>query len=125
MEATIYSDGTYLRNNPGWHADDSAWKAGHVASMLGEHGLAPRACARMGCGSGEDPGASSPSGLPAGPRYAGYDISPMRTRSARASPAGALEFRLADLLTDEVSFDVALAMESSSTSRTTSDSCGA
>ena len=31
---SIYTNGTYLRNNPVWHADDSAWKAGHVATML-------------------------------------------------------------------------------------------
>ena len=34
MDATTYSDGTYLTNNPGWHADDSAWKQ-LAARMLG------------------------------------------------------------------------------------------
>ena len=42
MESTIYSDGTYLANNPGWHADDSAWKAGHIATMLARHAIVPR-----------------------------------------------------------------------------------
>jgi len=39
---TIYTDGTYLRNNPDWHVDDSPWKAKHVARMLDRHGIVPQ-----------------------------------------------------------------------------------
>ena len=39
---SIYTDGTYLRNNPEWHADDSAWKADHVARLLERNALAPK-----------------------------------------------------------------------------------
>ena len=38
---SIYTDGTYLTNNPDWHVDDSAWKAAHVATMLERHGIKP------------------------------------------------------------------------------------
>ena len=31
---SIYTDGTYLRNNPDWHADDSAWKARHIVATV-------------------------------------------------------------------------------------------
>ena len=41
MQATIYTDGTYLRNNPSWHTGDSAWKATHVLRMLERHHLSP------------------------------------------------------------------------------------
>ena len=48
MKSTIYSDGTYLRNNPGWHADDSAWKANHVATLLARHGIVPTTLCEIG-----------------------------------------------------------------------------
>jgi SAM-dependent methyltransferase len=110
MEATIYTDGTYLRNNPGWHADDSAWKAGHVAAMLARHGLAPRTVCEVGCGSGEIL-VQLARRLPAGTRYCGYDISPDAHALAARKSGGALEFRLGDLLAEEASFDLALAMD--------------
>ena len=110
MEATIYADGTYLRNNPGWHADDSAWKAGHVATMLERHGLAPKSVCEVGCGSGEVL-VQLARRLPAGPRYVGYDISPDAYAICARKSGGALDFRLADLLAEDVSFDVALAMD--------------
>ena len=47
MKSTIYSDGTYLRNNPDWHADDSAWKANHIATLLARHGIVPTALATL------------------------------------------------------------------------------
>ncbi len=31
---TIYTNGTYLQQNPVWHQDDSAWKAGHILRIL-------------------------------------------------------------------------------------------
>jgi SAM-dependent methyltransferase len=110
MEGTIYSDGTYLRNNPGWHADDSAWKAGHVAAMLERHGLAPKSVCEIGCGSGEVL-VQLARRLPAGPRYVGYDISPQAYAICAGKSGGALDFRLADLLAEDASYDVALAMD--------------
>ena len=110
MEATIYADGTYLRNNPDWHADDSAWKAGHVAAMLGRHGLAPRSVCEVGCGSGEVL-VQLARRLPAGARYSGYDISPDAYALCSRKSGGAFEFKLADLLAEDVSFDVVLAMD--------------
>jgi cyclopropane fatty-acyl-phospholipid synthase-like methyltransferase len=110
MEATIYTDGTYLRNNPDWHADDSAWKAGHVAAMLAKHGIAPRSVCEVGCGSGEIL-VELAKRLPAGTRYAGYDISPDAYALCSRKAGGAFEFHLADLLETDATFDVALAMD--------------
>ena len=110
MEATIYSDGTYLRNNPDWHADDSAWKAAHVAAMLARHGIAPKSVCEVGCGSGEIL-VQLAQRLPAGVRYAGYDISPDAYALCSRKTGGALEFHLADLTESDAHFDVALAMD--------------
>lgn len=111
METTIYSDGTYLRNNPDWHADDSAWKAGHVAALLDRHGVVPASVCEVGCGSGEIL-VQLRRLLPPRTRFTGYDISPdaMRLASRKAGPG--LEFRLGNALEDDGErFDLAMAID--------------
>ena len=110
MDATIYSDGTYLANNPGWHADDSAWKAGHIARMLERHGIAPATVCEVGCGSGEIV-VQLASRLTAGTRLVGYDISPDAYALCSRKAGGNIQFKLADLLAEETRFDLALAID--------------
>ena len=43
MSGSIYSDGSYLESNPGWHAEDSPWKAQQVLRMLKQHDIHPAA----------------------------------------------------------------------------------
>jgi SAM-dependent methyltransferase len=50
LAATPYTDGTYLRQNPTWHAEDAPWKARHVASFLDD--LQPHTLCDVGCGAG-------------------------------------------------------------------------
>ena len=100
MDATIYSDGTYLTNNPGWHADDSAWKAGHIARMLERHGIAPASVCEVGCGSGEIV-VQLAGRLAAGTRIVGYDISSDAFALCSRKAGGNIQFRLADLLAEE------------------------
>ena len=110
MDATIYSDGTYLRNNPDWHADDSAWKAAHIARLIARHSLAPRSVVEIGCGSGEVLIELSRR-IPEGPRYTGFDISPNAYTLCSRKAADHLEFQLGDLLETDRSFDLALAVD--------------
>jgi SAM-dependent methyltransferase len=49
----IYNDGTYLKNNPTWGAEDAAWKAGQISQMLDQAGIRFSSVAEVGCGSGE------------------------------------------------------------------------
>ena len=50
---SIYTDGTYLKQNPNWHQDDSAWKADHILSLLKRNGVeAPGSICEVGCGAG-------------------------------------------------------------------------
>jgi SAM-dependent methyltransferase len=110
MDTTIYSDGTYFRNNPDWHADDSTWKARHIAGILGRNGIEPRTVCEIGCGAGEVlrglaaelPGASS---------FVGYDISPDAFRLCGAKSGGKVEFRFGNMLEEPVEFDVAMAID--------------
>ncbi|MFH1810076.1 MAG: methyltransferase domain-containing protein [Pseudomonadota bacterium] len=48
-----YLDGTYLKHNPTWHAEDADWKAAQIAALLTKHDLAPAHVVEVGCGSGQ------------------------------------------------------------------------
>ena len=49
----IYTDGSYLKANPGWHKQDAAWKLAHVQRALAQARMAPQTVCDIGCGSGE------------------------------------------------------------------------
>ena len=109
MEATIYTNGTYLRNNPDWHADDAAWKASHIARMLERHKLRPASVCEVGCGSGEVVRALSEH-LP-GARFVGCDVSPHAIEISRRKAAGNLDFRLEDVLQSSAHYDLVMAID--------------
>lgn len=108
---SIYTDGTYLRNNPDWHVDDSPWKAKHIATMLERHGIVPQTVCEIGCGAGEVLRALS-ADLPASTRFFGYEISPEAYEICKRKSSERLSFRFADLLDDEAArFDVVMAID--------------
>ena len=41
MSGSIYSDGSDRKSNPGWHVEDSPWKAQQVLRMLQRHDIHP------------------------------------------------------------------------------------
>jgi SAM-dependent methyltransferase len=49
---SIYVDGKYLTNNPGWHSSDAPFKAKYVERILVRNDLVPTSIADQGCGSG-------------------------------------------------------------------------
>jgi SAM-dependent methyltransferase len=107
---SIYTDGTYLRNNPQWHADDSAWKAGHVAAILERNRIAPATVCEVGCGAGEILVELSRRLAP-GTRLTGYDISPNAFAICSRKRAANLDFRLGNVLDEGVTFDLAMAID--------------
>jgi SAM-dependent methyltransferase len=110
MDTTIYSDGTYLRNNPQWHADDSAWKAAHIATLLERNGVEPRTVCEIGCGAGEIL-VNLRERLPDGTRFTGYDISPGAFSICACKMGPCLDFRLGNLLEQDARFDLAMAID--------------
>lgn len=52
---SIYTDGTYLQANPGWHAQDARWKLQHVLRALEQAGVTEKLhnVCDVGCGAGE------------------------------------------------------------------------
>lgn len=103
MSRRSYTGGEYAQRNPGWHAEDSIWKARQVMKMLARHRLAPRTVCEVGCGVGEvlntlqahvDPPA----------RFWGYEISPQAHERSRTRETERLRFVLADFLKEEHRF---------------------
>jgi hypothetical protein len=48
-----YLTGQYAEENPTFHVEDSAWKAGHIGTMVEKHGVQPQTVCEVGCGAGE------------------------------------------------------------------------
>ena len=108
---TIYTDGTYLRNNPDWHVDDSPWKAKHIATMLDRHGIVPATVCEIGCGAGEVLRALS-TRLEPTTKFYGYEISPNAFRICSQKTNERFSFRLANLLDDEQAhFELVMAID--------------
>ncbi len=108
---SIYTDGTYLRNNPDWHVDDSPWKAKHIATMLGRHGIVPKTVCEIGCGAGEVLRALS-THLEPQTKFYGYEISPNAYKICSQKADERFTFRFANLLDDESAhFDLVMAID--------------
>lgn len=108
---TIYTDGTYLRNNPDWHVDDSPWKAKHVAAMLERHAIVPKTVCEIGCGAGEVLRALS-THLEPSTKFYGYEISPNAYGICSQKTNERFSFRFANLLEDEdAHFDLVMAID--------------
>jgi SAM-dependent methyltransferase len=48
----LYRNGTYIFQNPDWHAADAPWKASKVARILRSNNIHPRSICDIGCGTG-------------------------------------------------------------------------
>jgi cyclopropane fatty-acyl-phospholipid synthase-like methyltransferase len=108
---SIYTDGTYLRNNPDWHVDDSPWKAKHIATMLDRHGIVPKTVCEIGCGAGEILRALS-ARLEPSTQFFGYEISPNAFKICSQKANDRFTFRLANLLEDEdAHFELVMAID--------------
>jgi SAM-dependent methyltransferase len=109
--ADIYSDGTYLSNNPGWGAGDAAWKAGRVVELLRRNGLRPSSVCDVGCGSGETIAEMSRL-MGQGVKFAGYEPSPQAFEICSAKAGGSLAFYNAGLEEGaDGGFDIVMALD--------------
>lgn len=106
----IYEDGTYLANNPGWHEDDSPWKARQIDSIIKKNSLNPRTICEVGFGAGEI--LNQLSELYVDRNFTGYEISPQAFELCNKKSKENLTFRLADLLKDDnAHFDIVMAID--------------
>jgi cyclopropane fatty-acyl-phospholipid synthase-like methyltransferase len=111
MPKTIYTDATYLNNNPSWHVEDSAWKARQVLRMLERHNLQPRTICEVGCGAGEIL-AQLRDATTEEVQLSGYEISPQAFELCRRREGRRLTFFLKNFLEESGrSFDLLLLMD--------------
>ncbi|GAC1362210.1 MAG: hypothetical protein PVS3B1_38500 [Ktedonobacteraceae bacterium] len=109
---TLYTDGTYLEENPLWHADESPWKVSGVVRMLRQHNIHPQTICEVGCGVGEVLRLLQEE-LPAECEFWGYDIAPQAIERCQPKQNGQLHFILGDVLTEYNGrhFDVILMLD--------------
>jgi predicted TPR repeat methyltransferase len=109
MSRSIYSDGSYLESNPGWHAEDSPWKARQVLRMLEQHRIRPHSVAEIGCGAGEILRQMSLR-LPEA-SFSGFDISADAITLAQTRESDRVRFFQMDFRENRDNFDVLLVMD--------------
>lgn len=90
---TLYLDGEYLVKNPGWHVEESPWKARQVLRMLQQRHLAPKTICDVGCGTGEVL-KQLQANLGSDCLFWGYDISPQALQQAKSRANERLHFKL-------------------------------
>ena len=90
----MYQTGEYLERNPGWHVEESPWKAAQVRRMIERAGIDPRTVCEVGCGAGEVLRQLQQRMDPACELW-GYDVSPHAIELARPRANARLHFALA------------------------------
>jgi SAM-dependent methyltransferase len=112
MSEKLYTEekGEYLKNNPTWHVEDSPWKAKQILKMLERNPINPKTVAEVGCGAGEILNQLHQV-LPGDVQFTGYEISKDAIALAKSRENERLNFKLENLLEEEVSFDLLLMMD--------------
>jgi SAM-dependent methyltransferase len=103
-----YLDGRYREANPGWHVEDSPWKARLVCELLAQHGVTPERVGDVGCGVGEVLRLLHER-FPTS-QCIGFDVSPYALSQARTRQTDGLSFRSFDL-DQSGDFDLALLLD--------------
>jgi cyclopropane fatty-acyl-phospholipid synthase-like methyltransferase len=108
---TLYLDGEYLAKNPGWHLEESPWKAKQILRILTRNHLLPKTICDVGCGAGEVLRLLQEA-LGDDCAFWGYDISPQAHELAKTRVNERLQFKLRDFLEEKNEyFDLILALD--------------
>lgn len=110
MATELYVQGKYLEKNPTWHVEDSPWKANHILTMIERNQLQPRSICEVGCGAGEILNQLQQR-LPDDVSFVGYEIAPQAFELCKRRENEKLRFCLKDMLAEEVSYDIVLAID--------------
>jgi SAM-dependent methyltransferase len=111
MSENLYLSGEYSAMNPGYHVEDSPFKADQIMKMLALHSLSPSTVCELGCGAGEIL-RQLQQRLPAETRLDGYEISPHAFEACRKKENPTLHFHCEDLLCKTVEpYDLLLCID--------------
>ena len=106
----IYTDGTYLKNNPNWQQEESPWKAQQVIDVIERNDLHLASICDVGCGAGEVLRRVAEH-LPGDITYSGYDISPQAIDLSAKNCAKNISFHLGNVIEEEVTFDLVMCLD--------------
>src|SRR6204780_453267 len=111
-ESAIYRDGSYLKNNPSWHIEESPFKVRQIQRMIRQQNLAPKTVCDVGCGAGLVL-AELQAHLPSDCVCWGYDVSPDALAMSGGRGNDNLRFRMRDIRKDETDtyFDLLLMLD--------------
>jgi SAM-dependent methyltransferase len=111
-ESAIYRDGSYLKNNPSWHIEESPFKVRQIRRMMRQQNLAPKTVCDVGCGAGLVL-SELQSHLPPDCACWGYDVSPDALAMSAGRANDRLRFRMRDIRKDECDtyFDLLLMLD--------------
>ncbi len=108
----MYLDGTYLKKNPTWHAEDSPWKAAGILKMIYRNKLQPKLVCEVGCGAGEVLRCLSRN-FNSGAEFHGFEIAKDAFINCLPKRAPNLKFFLMDVTreSNELFYDLVLAID--------------
>lgn len=107
----IYTSGKYLEQNPTWHAEDAAWKAGSILKMMQKHKLTVRSVGEIGCGTGEILRELARS-FSSETRFTGYEISPQAVALTKEQIDTRVQIKQENLFqNDNTFFDLLLCID--------------
>lgn len=105
----LYTDGSYLQNNPTWGVEDSPWKAAQIAKILSRNHISPKTIGEIGCGAGEILKQLSFSYSES--EFYGYEISPQAFELSKNRSSEKIQFHLKNLLDEDLFFDALLCID--------------
>lgn len=105
----IYTDGTYLHANPGWHSEDSGWKSEQIIKILSDNIIEPSRVCDVGCGSGEIINQLSSKLINS--EFYGYETSQKALELCNPNDSNRVHFELGDILQKNVYYDLLLCID--------------
>ena len=111
-ESAIYRDGSYLKNNPSWHIEESPFKVRQIQRMIKRQKLAPKTVCDVGCGAGLVLAELQPH-FSSDCVCWGYDVSPDALAMSAGRANDKLRFRMRDIRRDQCDtyFDLLLMLD--------------
>lgn len=106
----FYLQGGYATSNPGWHQEDSPWKASQIAAMIRRHQLRPAGICEVGCGAGAILGHLDKM-LPETSEFVGFEPSPQAFLMAQQNATARISFFNRSAPTDGSCFDLVLVID--------------
>ncbi len=96
----LYTDGSYLKNNPTWDIEDSKWKAAVIYELLQKNNVTITEVTEVGCGAGGNLTelAKKDNRIT---RLTGYDISPQAIELAKKNATDKISFFKGDITQKE------------------------